>query len=166
MDLTAKQERFCEEYLIDLNASQAAIRAGYSPKTAGQIGEQNLKKLEIQTRITELKQGRSERTNIQAEIVLSELAKIGFSNIQDYIEEGNSIKDLSQIPREMAASVKSIKQVVTEWGSGDHAGTKTSVTFELYDKLGALEKIGRHLGIFEMDNKQKSSIIRVVVEDE
>lgn len=68
--LTDKQEQFCQEYLIDLNATQAAIRAGYSEKTSGQIGEQNLKKLEIQSRLKELQSARSERTEITQDYVL------------------------------------------------------------------------------------------------
>jgi phage terminase small subunit len=68
--LTAKQQRFVDEYLIDLNATQAAIRAGYSAKTAGQIGEQNLKKLEIQQAITERNEARQKRTEIDQDYVL------------------------------------------------------------------------------------------------
>lgn len=70
--LTPKQEMFCREYLIDLNGTQAAIRAGYSAKTAGQIAEQNLKKLEIQSYLEELKGERQESTKITAEWVLKE----------------------------------------------------------------------------------------------
>ena len=68
--LTAKQEMFCCEYIIDLNATQAAIRAGYSKKTAGQIGEQNLKKLEIQEYVNTLMNERKKRVEIDADYVL------------------------------------------------------------------------------------------------
>ncbi|MGV6945023.1 terminase small subunit [Sphingobacterium kyonggiense] len=68
--LTDKQERFCQEYLIDLNATQAAIRAGYSEKTARQIGEQNLSKLDIQARLKELQEARQERTQVTQDYVL------------------------------------------------------------------------------------------------
>lgn len=77
--MTPKQQRFVEEYLVDLNATQAAIRAGYSAKTAGQIGEQNLKKLEIAAAIAEAKAQQAKRTEITADRVLAELAKIGFA---------------------------------------------------------------------------------------
>jgi len=80
--LTEKQKRFCEEYLVDLNATQAAVRAGYSPKTAGRIAGENLKKLEIQNYISELMQKRSERTRITADNVLKELQKVAFSDIK------------------------------------------------------------------------------------
>lgn len=78
--LTEKQKRFCEEYLIDLNAMQAAIRAGYSPNTAKDankwINEINPKKPHLKAFIDEMKKRRSERTNITADTVLTELAKI------------------------------------------------------------------------------------------
>ena len=71
MSLTLKQEQFCREYVIDLNGTQAAIRAGYSEKTAGQIAEQNLKKLEIKSYVQSLMDERSEKTQITAEYVLN-----------------------------------------------------------------------------------------------
>lgn len=165
MALTAKQKLFCNQYLIDLNATQAAIRAGYSKKTAAEIGHENLIKPQIEAYISELQKELSRKTNITPEMVIAEIGRIGFSNIQDFIEEGNTVTDISQIPRDVAASVKSIKKSVTEWGSGKDAGTKTVTAFEIYDKLSALEKIGRHLGIFEADNKQKSATITVTIDE-
>ena len=76
--LPAKRQRFVEEYLIDLNATQAAIRAGYSAKTAGSIGEEILKKPEIQEAIQAAMKARSERTEITADRVLKELGRIAF----------------------------------------------------------------------------------------
>lgn len=79
--LTVKQERFCTEYIIDLNATQAAIRAGYSVKTANRIASENLSKPDIQRKIQELQQERAERTEITQDKVLKELAGIGFAPI-------------------------------------------------------------------------------------
>jgi len=73
MALRDKQEQFCREYIIDLNATQAAIRAGYSPKTAGSVGHENLKKPEIASRITELQQERGKQSEITAQWVLDNL---------------------------------------------------------------------------------------------
>ena len=78
--LTEKQKRFCEEYLIDHNATQAAIRAGYSAKTANRIASQNLSKLDIQNYLELLMQERSKRTEITADSVVNEIAKIAFSD--------------------------------------------------------------------------------------
>ena len=77
--LTAKQQRFVDEYLIDLNATQAAIRAGYSEKTAFSIGTENLRKPLIQKAIQQRKQAREQRTEITQDRVIQELAAIGFA---------------------------------------------------------------------------------------
>ena len=87
-----KQEQFAKEYLIDLNATQAAIRAGYSSKTAYSQGQRLLKNVEIQTRISELMNERSRRTEITADRVIQEIAKIAFSDIGEYMtwdQDGN-----------------------------------------------------------------------------
>lgn len=76
-----KQQRFCEEYLVDLNATQAAMRAGYAPKTAYSQGQRLLKNVETADYITELKARQSERTGITADEVLKELSKLGFASI-------------------------------------------------------------------------------------
>jgi phage terminase small subunit len=156
--LTDKEERFCLEYLIDLNATQAAKRAGYSEKTANEIGSQNLAKLSIQNRISELKQARVKRTEITADKVLKELAKIGFANISDYLIDGMSMKEMSSIARKKSAAIASIKKTVTTWDGGD----KEIVEFKLHDKLRALENIGKHIGFFEIDNKQKGLLAEQV----
>jgi len=80
--LTEKQKRFCEEYLIDFNATQAALRAGYSQKTAYSIGDENLRKPEIQSEIQFLIKKRSERTGINADSVIKELVKIAFAETE------------------------------------------------------------------------------------
>lgn len=80
--LTDKQKRFCEEYLIDLNATQAAIRAGYSEKTADRIANQNLRKIEVQQYVQKLMTERSEQTGVTAEKVIKELKKIAFSDAE------------------------------------------------------------------------------------
>lgn len=81
MALTDKQEMFCREYLIDLNATQAAIRAGYSVKTANRIAAQNLSKLDIQNRIAELKAKRNEGMKIDADYVLFRLVVIDLKDV-------------------------------------------------------------------------------------
>ena len=84
MKLTAKQQRFCDEYLIDLNATQAAIRAGYSKKNADKIGSELLGKTRVAEYISERKADRMVRTEITQDMVLKELANIAFSNAADY----------------------------------------------------------------------------------
>jgi phage terminase small subunit len=157
--LTDRQDRFCLEYIIDLNATQAAIRAGYAENSAMEQGHQLLQKTSVLERIKDLKESRSKRTQITADRVIRELAKIGFANIQDYIKTGNEAKDFSKISRRHAAVISSIK--VTEIAGADFS--KTTTEFKLHDKLSALEKIGRHLGIYEKDNQQKVQDIKTWV---
>ena len=92
--LTKKNEVFCDEYLIDLNATQAAIRAGYSVESAGSIGSELLKKPEIRARIDRAMAERSKRTGINADRALLELGKIAFVNAIDVINMNDAtIKD-------------------------------------------------------------------------
>lgn len=138
--LTAKQNRFVEEYLIDLNATQAAIRAGYSPATAKEIGCENLTKPNISDEIAKAMAERSKRTGINQDRVLTELAKIGFANITDVIDpETAKIKE--DASEEDLACIQSIKIKPNEWG--------TEREVKMYDKKAALVDIGRHLGMFK-----------------
>ena len=143
--LTPKQERFCEEYLIDLNATQAAIRAGYSEKTAAFAGCDNLTKPNIRGRVQELVAKRSNRTQVKADQVVTELAKLGFSSIGDYLSFGPGgviLKESGEMTREQLACVAEVSQLR---GGGGEGGT---IRFKLHDKKGALELLGRHLGMF------------------
>lgn len=142
--MTPKQQRFVDEYLIDLNATQAAIRAGYSKHTAKSIGQENLTKPDIAHAIAEAQQERSERTQITQDSVLRELALIGFANAGDYFDwgpDGIRVRDKDGLTREQQAVVAEVSETKTE-----HGGT---VRVKLHDKRGALVDCGRHLGMFK-----------------
>lgn len=155
MKLTPKQQKFCEEYMIDLNGTQAAIRAGYSKKTAFTIANENLNKPYIQSVISELKQKLSAKTGITAERIINELAKVGFSNIQDYLKEGGSFKDFLKVDANQAGAISSIKFATTTFEGGE----RQEVQVKMWDKVSALEKIGKHIGLFERDNLQKQIVM-------
>ena len=148
-ELTRKQRLFVAEYLVDLNATQAAIRAGYSAKTAGWIGPQLLGKTHIAAEIEKAMANREKRTLVTADAVVAELAKIGFSNMQDYVQEGFTLQDIQRLTRDQAAAVQ---EVVIEEGR---------VRFKLLDKRAALVDLGRHLGLFERDNAQSRPTVVV-----
>jgi phage terminase small subunit len=99
--LTQKQKRFCEQYLVDNNATQAAKRAGYSKKTASSIGSENRKKPKIQRYISQLKKARNLRTQVTADRVLQELAKIGFAKAEKGVKTGNKLKALGMLARHL-----------------------------------------------------------------
>lgn len=142
--LTLKQQRFVEEYLIDLNATQAAIRAGYSAKRASEIGHQLLQKTTVSEAISKALAARSRRTGINQDRVLLELAKVAFLNPTDVInmDEATIRGDASREDTAAIASVK-VKRIPTEGGDIVEREIKT------YDKLKALELLGKHLGMFK-----------------
>lgn len=159
MALNPKQARFCQEYVVDSNATQAAIRAGYSAKTARQIGEQNLSKVDIAAEIKRLQNKTADKLEITREMIAAELMKIGFSNITDYINKDFSIKDLIKLAKEKTAAIESI--TVDEVTVGKQK--KTRVKFKLYDKPEALEKLAKYIGFYEEDNKQKAELFKAFI---
>lgn len=138
--LTDKQKCFCEEYLVDLNATQAAIRAGYKPKTARSQGQRLLTNVNIQQYLQQLMDERSERTEITADRVLEELAAIAFSDRTKLAQVGKhgevNFTPTEQLPDE-------IKKIIAGIENGKY-GTKVTT----YDKVKALELLGKHLGLF------------------
>ena len=154
--LTEKQKRFVEEYLIDLNATQAAIRAGYSPNTAKDIGCENLAKPNIRACIDKEIAERSKRTGINQDRVIRELARLAFVNANDVIDmEEATLKDgATEDDTAAIASVK-VKTIPTKEGEGIEREIKIT------DKLKALELLGKHLGMFkdkvEIDATVKST---------
>ena len=155
--LTPKQEAFVREYMIDLNATQAAIRAGYKEKNAYQIGSENLRKPQIQEAIRVQREAQEVRTQISADRVLRELARVAFADVTDfsYIEDGNvRLEDSSALSEDQRAAVAYIKEGV--------AGPEV----RLYDKLKALELIGKHLGMFDKREETEDRSVRVIIGDE
>ncbi len=154
MALTAKQAAFVREYLIDLNATQAAIRAGYSVKTAAEIGRQNLIKVEIAAHIAEAQANRAKRTEITQDRVLAELAKIGFADIKSYVAYKTALTKIGT--DDNGEAIIDYAHVIDVRDSEEVDGAPISeitlkdgtLKFKLHDKVAALEKIGRHLGMF------------------
>ena len=154
--LTVKQEKFCNEYLVDLNAAGAARRAKYSIKSCKLIGHQNITKLNIQKRIQQLRKELKTESGLTPIMVIDEYKKIAFSNVQDYLGESNEIIDLTTIAREKAAAVESVQIDIRHDSGKDAEGYTEKIKFKLYSKLNALDSLGKHLGIFLEDNKQKA----------
>lgn len=172
-DLTEKQKRFCDEYLIDLNATQAAIRAGYNEKTAYSMGQRLLKNVEVQKKIQSLKNDRSERTEITQDMVLRELAAIAFANATDIVQvaekafvtdSGNEvmlpdvvITETSKLTPEQKKAIAGIKQ------------GRNGIEVKMNDKTRALELLGKHLGMFtekvEVTEKKTNPFDELTVEE-
>lgn len=157
-ELTPRQRRFVEEYLVDLVATQAASRAGYSAKTAEQQGSRLLGNAKVAAAIAAGQQKRSKRTEITADRVLGELAKIGFANMADYMRpgpNGDPYLDFSGLTRDQAAALQEVTVEDFVDGRGDDSRDVRRVKFKLADKRAALVDLGRHLGIF-VDKHQVS----------
>ena len=140
--LTEKQQRFVDEYLIDLNATQAAIRAGYSVKTANEQGSQNLAKLSIQQSIAEQMAERSKRTGINQDRVVLELAKIALVKMTDIVDSQGRIK--SDASPDDLACIESVKYKESESDTGSSVEREVKIA----SKLKALELLGKHLGMW------------------
>lgn len=145
--LNARQQRFVKEYLIDLNATQAAIRAGYSAKTAGAMGHENLKKPEIATAIAEGQVERARKLDITAERVLQEVARIGFSDVRKLFSESGQLKPIHELDDDTAAVVASI-EVSDRAIPGGEGDTERVTKIKAWDKGSALGQLGKHLGLF------------------
>lgn len=156
--LTEKQKRFVQEYLVDLNATAAAKRAGYSEKSASRIAVELLNKTQVSAEIQKQQAKRQKRTEITQEKVLQELAAIAFANGYDFaqvIKPGVvRVIPTEEIPQDKRKAVASIKE------------TANGTEIKTYDKVRALELLGKHLGIFDSNNntitEQENNIFEVI----
>lgn len=163
MALTDKQKRFCEEYLIDLNATQAAIRAGYSTKTAEQTASRLLRNVKVQEYIAKRQKELSRSTEITQERVIKELALIAFSNNADYahvvekklqVETGGALVDVLDKDGK-PVMYRTVEPVLTEELTEEQKRAlavikkgRDGLEVKSCDKVKALELLGKHLGIF------------------
>ena len=148
---TPKQQRFIEEYPVDFNGTQAAIRAKYSKKTAGQAATRLLKNVHIQAAIQKRVGKLTAKADVSVERILAELSKIGFANLGDYFrisDEGEPFIDLSDITEEQSAALSEI--VVEDFtdGRGPNSRDVRRVKIKMLDKCPALDKLGKYLGMF------------------
>jgi len=154
--LTPKQKRFVDEYLIDLNATQAAIRAGYSKKTANEQAGRLLVNVSVREQISRRQAARVERTQIDQDFVLTELLPLAASRVTDFVkvrrkyltgldglEREYTVVDViptDEIPKDKLGAISSIKQ------------GPNGIEIKFHDKTRALELIGKHVGMFKDDD--------------
>lgn len=158
--MTKKQKLFVEEYLIDLNATQAAIRAGYSPASARQIADENMSKYDIKNAIEKALAERSKRTGINADRIVTELAKIAFLNPSNVINFQNA-SVLETADEEDLACISSLKIKRSFSITGDSVERE----IKIYDKIKALELLGKHIGMFT-DKFKVEGVIPIVIQDD
>lgn len=162
--LTPKQQCFVAEYLVDLNITAAALRAGYSTRTAAQVGYQLMQKSAVQEAIQNAMDDRAKRTTVTQDKVIAELAKIAFANGADFAqvvtlkpgEPGRpgvqivELTDTSSLDADQRAAISSIEE------------TKYGIKVSTYDKVRALELLGRHLGMFDGNGGEEDGGVTLV----
>lgn len=166
MALSPKQTRFIAEYLIDLNASGAARRAGYSVRTADQQGYELLNHPEIAAQVQAGQAALAKKANVTAERIVAEYALLGFANMADYITGAGADRtvDLTNLSRDQAAAISEMTVETYVEGKGDAAETVKRVKFKLSDKKAALDSLARHLGMF-IDKTEITGRTVVVLKD-
>ena len=155
--LTDKQEAFCVEYLKDFNATRAALAAGYSSKTARQSASENLKKPNIQARLSELRTATGRATAVTLERVVQELGHVAFSRFTDVARFDNgsmTLKDSATLPDEVLAAIDSVS--VTETVTDGSATVKQSL--KMHNKIAALKILGTFFGIDSDFNQARASL--------
>jgi phage terminase small subunit len=144
MALSDKQRVFVDEYLVDLNATQAAIRAGYSQKTAGIQGFDLLKKPEIQQLLAERQHARERRTEITQDRVLQEIARVAFFDPRKLFNDDGTPKRLVDLDDDSAAVVAGLD--VATIGNAE-VGVGQIMKYKIADKMKAIDQCMSHLGI-------------------
>jgi phage terminase small subunit len=147
MGLNPKQARFAEEYAASPNATQAAIRAGYSERSAGQIGERLLRNDEIAKAVERARQERSKRIGIDGDRVLLEFARVAFLDARKLFNPDGSLKRLDELDDDVAAAIAGLD--VNELRDADGFVIGRAKKIKLVDKLGALSKLAQHLGLLD-----------------
>lgn len=162
MKLTPKQMRFVDEWLIDFNGKQAAIRAGYSAKTAEATAARLLRNVKVQAEISRRQKDLQRRTEVTQERVVTELARVAFADATDYaqvetrmIEKDDgtevsyqtvTLKNTAELSPEQRAAISGIKQGAN------------GIEVKLCDKIKALELLGRHIGMFNDKIEVKATV--------
>lgn len=156
-EFTPRQRLFIREYLVDLNGTKAAIRAGYSENGASVRAAQLLGDSRIFSEIEKHKDKRSEKTGITAERVLRELERISFFDQRKLYHDGGKMKHPTEWDDDTAAVVSGLKVTEEFAGKGDEReciGFTKEV--KLWDKVSGLDKLAKHLGLYERDNAQRA----------
>lgn len=153
--LTDRQERFCLEYVVDLNAAQAAIRSGYSPNGAAVNASKLLTNHNIKKKIAQLQAEIAKRTEITADMVVRELAAIGFADVRECFDQHGNIMNPKKLPDSIARVVAGI----------DLIEVKKDVKvkkLKLWNKVAALESLAKHLGMYQQDAGATAININVI----
>ena len=165
--LTARQTRFVAEYLVDLNGTQAAIRAGYSPRTAEAQASRLLRNVKVSAAVAKGQAARFRKVEITAERVLREAGGLAFSSLQDLVDDDGNLLPIKEWPQDAAAAVSSVELTKRNLVAGDGA-QENVVKIRLWDKPANVQILMKHLGLLtdQVDHKHSGRFELVWAEDE
>lgn len=161
--MTELQKRLCEEWVIDFNAQKAGERAGIKGDNIRITAWQILQISECEAYIESLRDEQQKITGVTAAKVQAEIARLAFSDIRDYYDEHGYLKLPKDLSDNAAAALSGI-EIDEIWINKEKAGETKKV--KLYDKLAALDKLARRLGMFEKDNDQRKTDISILIQKE
>jgi len=146
MPLTPKQQRFVAEYVVDCNATQAAIRAGYRANSAEVQGPRLLGNMRIAAAVQEKAAKKLERVGLTGDKVLRELARVGFSDVRHLFTPDGAVVPLHALPEDVSASIASVEVVLKNAAAGDGVVDRV-LKIKLWDKNRALNDLARHFAL-------------------
>lgn len=147
--LTPKQERFVQEYVVDLNATQAAIRAGYSEDTAYSQGQRLLKNVEVQSFVEKARNEQAKRTGVTADTILFELLRIARSDLGQAFDDNGNLLPIKEIPEDVRRAISGVETFEEFDGHGvERVKIGETRKLKFWDKTRALELLGKHLGLY------------------
>jgi phage terminase small subunit len=150
-----QHELFCQKYVAGYNITEAAKFAKFSPKTAYSSGQRVLKRVEVQKRVATLQKDLREATGVDAVKVVREFACLALADPGEAYNEDGNLLDIKAMPASLRRAISSIETVAEASGSGKNKTTEYVKKIRFWDKNKALENLGKHLGIYNEDNKQK-----------
>jgi phage terminase small subunit len=157
------QEAFINNLLQGMNQADAYKAAGYRSKTPKSQANQLMTVSDrVMARLSYKRSQLAKRSDVTAERVVNELAKIGFADLKDFLDTGNEVKDLTELDSRLTAAVESVQTDIRH-DSGNSDGYTEKVKIKLHNKIAALDKLAQHLGLYEADNTQKRLIMPVMV---
>ena len=156
--LNDRQTRFVEEYLVDLNATQAAIRAGYSVKAAGKIGHENLRKPEIASEVERRKAQQLDTADLSAVRILEELRRLATVDVRSFFQSDGSLKPMAEWTPEQGAAVSSMEVIIKNAEAGDGI-TDRIHKFRLWDKPRSLEMLAKHFALLTEQMQVKGEVV-------
>lgn len=158
MALTDVKLAFCYEYVVDCHRMHAMQRIGYSGKHPSVQASKWLEDPEIKQKIAELQANKMREINLSAFDVLSELKILITSDIKDFVDDSNGIVSLKSLP---SSKTRAISKITRTQRFNLYGEEEITTRLEFWDKNSALEKLGKHFGVFEADNRQRQPLIQV-----